>query len=126
MRGEHGVEGAVGEGQRDGVALHRASAGQPRGGDLDHRRALVEAGDVAAEVARDEAGAAGDVERAAGVEARDDGEHGLDLRLPAGPLAAGEQPRAEPPVVVLGRTAVVVRAHRLVDDAPLDHDGILA
>ena len=35
-----------------------------------------------------------------------------DVLVPSRPLAVGEPPEPEPPLVVLGRAAVVVRLHR--------------
>jgi len=103
------------------VALDGAAAAEAPPGDRDHRRALVEARDVAAQVPRDEAGPARDVEGPAGFEAGHGGEHGLDLCRPAGALATGEDAASQPPVVVLRRALLVVRAHPVVDDAPPGH-----
>src|SRR5262249_37437737 len=109
VAGEQTLERAVCEGQREGVAEHVVGVWRLLAGDGEHRVALVEADDVAAEVARQETGAAGDVERAGGWEVGDD-------MLQLGPFAEKalalfvcvERPVV--PVVVLGRAAVVVLA----------------
>ena len=116
MAGEDAVELAVGKRQRDGVALDDPRAGQPCRGDLDHRRALVEPDDLAAQVLGQKAGAAGDVEHATWRQAAHHLAHLLDLLVPARPVELGVEPAAEPPVVVLAGARVVVRAHALVDD----------
>ena len=77
----------------------------------EHRAALVEGGDLSAQVPREEAGAAGDVERACRRERRD---HTLELGpllVPSRPVAVGERAAAEPPVVVLAGARVVVGLH---------------
>jgi hypothetical protein len=117
VAGEDAVEGVVVERQRDRVALHGAAVRQPRRRDLHHRLALVEPDHVAAQVAGDERRAAGDVEDARRLQRPDGVEDRLDLIVPAGPLALGEDRAAEPPVVVLGGPLLVVGPHRLVDDA---------
>ena len=125
MRGEDAVERAVGERERHGVAAHDAPVREPGGRDLHHRRALVEAGDVAAQVARDEPGPARDVERARRRERAHRVAHGGDLVVPARPLALGEHAATEPPVVVLRGALLVVRAHARVDHAPPGHVSIV-
>src|SRR6185436_116989 len=81
---------------------------QPVLGDRDHPPALVERDDVPREVPRQEAGPAGDVERAPGGQAPDERDEVVDLLVPAGARAAREQPGALVPVVVLGGAALVV------------------
>jgi glutamate formiminotransferase / 5-formyltetrahydrofolate cyclo-ligase len=111
VAGEHAVELAVLERQRESV-----TGDEPRGGhllarDVEHPLALVEADDVAAEMARQEAGAAGDIERSCGWEPGDQlGEDG-DLVVPSGADAIGVETPPEPPVVVLVRAPIVVRLH---------------
>src|SRR5260221_1234316 len=62
-----------------------------------------------------EAGAAGDVERPAGLEAADHRGQLRELSVPAGAVAGLEQPASEVPVVVLGRALVVVLLHGLLE-----------
>ena len=88
--------------------------GDAGGGDVEHRRALVEPGHLAGQVLREEAGPACDVERPRGRQRRQRGLQRGHVVLPAGPVAGREQARAEPPVVVLGRPLLVVVAHRRV------------
>jgi hypothetical protein len=116
VAGEDAVERAVGERQRDGVALDDPRVRQPGRGHLDHRRALVDAHHVALQVAGEEARAAGHVEHPAGLEAGHHLAQPLDLLVPARPVALGVEPASQPPVVVLAGARVVVRAHVLVDD----------
>ena len=118
------LEVAVEEAREDAVEARRpgtaARARRPddearvrdaRAGDLEHRRALVEPDDLAAEVLREEPGAAGDVERPRGRQRRERRGELVELVVPAGPLAVGEEAAAEPPVVVLRRPPVVVLLH---------------
>ena len=106
------IEGAVAERQRDALALDDFRLRQPLPGDGDHLRALVQRRHAPAQRAREEAGAAGDVEHAGGLEPFERREQALAVGVPARPVAVGEQPRAEPPGVVLRRAPVVVGAHR--------------
>ena len=62
VAGEHAVELAVGERQRHRVTLNHGGVRQPRAGDFDHRRALIEAHHLAAQVLGEKSRAAGDVE----------------------------------------------------------------
>jgi hypothetical protein len=78
---------------------------------VEHLRGLVEAGDVAVQMACEEAGAARDVERLRGGQRRDRSEQARDFLEPVGYVAAREAPSAEPDVVVLAGTRVVVRLH---------------
>src|SRR5207248_1322629 len=80
-------------------------------GDVEHPLALVETDHLAGEMAREEASAAGHVERVRGRERLEHGGQRLDLLGPAGAVAVGEEPGAEPPVVVLGGPPVVVELH---------------
>ena len=61
------------------------------GGEFEHARALVEAGDAAGKVLRQEAGTAGDVDRACRLECLERVDQRLALLLPVGPLAVGEE-----------------------------------
>ncbi len=79
--------------------------------DREHRAALVEGGDVSAQVPREEARAAGDVERACRRERRDDTLELGPLLVPSRPVAVGERAAAEPPIVVLAGARVVVGLH---------------
>src|SRR5262249_37187373 len=100
------------------VALDQAGAGQSLRCDLEHRGALVEAGDLAAQMPGQEPRAACDIEHAARLEAGDDARELLDLLVPPRAHAGREEARPEPPVVVLPGAAVVVAANRDVDDLP--------
>src|SRR5581483_1591909 len=109
---EHAVERAVLERQREGVALHVRRGGRLLAGDADHLLALVEADDLAGEVARDEPRAAGDVERPLRRQRGDRRECLVALRLPRWIPPRLVQPALQPPVVVLARAGVVVGLHR--------------
>jgi hypothetical protein len=80
-------------------------------GELEHRLALVEPDDLAAQMPRQEAGPAGDVERPHRRERSDDAEKLLELVLPAGPVAVGVRAASQPPVVVLPGARVIVGLH---------------
>src|SRR5262249_33627109 len=66
VAGEDAAEARVLEGKVEGVALDELRFGRLAPRLLEHRRALVEADNLAGEVAREEARAAGDVERSRG------------------------------------------------------------
>ena len=111
MTGEHAIEPAVVERQSQRVALHERPVGDAVAGDREHLLALVEPGDLAAEVLGQKARPARDVERAAGFQRGHRlGKRG-DRLIPSGPVALGEQPLPEVPLVVLGRARVVVLLH---------------
>ena len=114
VRGVHALEAAGPERRIQRVALHERGARDPRGGDVEHPGALVEPGQLAGQVPREEAGPAREVERARRRQRRQRGLQRGHVLLPAGPVAGREQARAEPPVVVLGRPLLVVVAHRRV------------
>src|SRR5262249_20306610 len=80
-------------------------------GDLEHARALVEPDDLAAQVARQEAGAAGDVDDPGGRKRRHRPLELANLLVPARPVAGRMQASALVPVVVLLRAALVILAH---------------
>ena len=117
MAREDAVELSVRKGQRNGIAIDQSRAGNASRGDLEHPGALVERDDLAAQVAREEARAACDVQDASRRQCPHRVDHLLDLVVPAGAVARGVHARAEPPVVVLGRAEVVVRTHLLVHHA---------
>ena len=111
------VERVVGKGESEGVALDERGIREPRRGHLEHACALVEPGDLAVEMAREESRPAGDVERARGGELVQHGACRGEVIVEPGSVALREQADAQVPVVVLGRTVVVVRrcgrlAHR--------------
>jgi 4-carboxymuconolactone decarboxylase len=83
-------------------------------GNLDHPSALVERHQLAAQMLREEARATCDIEHPCRGQGPHDADELLDFRRPTGSLALRERPRAEPPVVVLGRTLVEMRAHLIV------------
>ncbi len=72
---------------------------------------MVETDDLPAEAARQEGGAARDVEDARRRERCNGAFDPGELAGEAGPLDVGEAARAEIPVVVLGRPALVVLLH---------------
>ncbi len=109
---EEPAERVVRERQLERVALYERDVRQPAAGLLEHVRALVERDDLAAaQMLREEPGAAGDVERARRRERLEERRDLRELFIPAGPIAILELPTAEPPVVVLGRAGVVVLLH---------------
>src|SRR5439155_18060096 len=105
------------EGQLECVASDEGRVHDALACDLEHRFALVETDDLAAKVPRQEARAAGDVERARRRERGDDLLEARDVLVPARSVAIGVEAGPEIDVVVLGRAAVVVRLHRLVEYA---------
>ena len=109
---EHAVEAAVGERQVERVSLDEARVRCLAPRLVEHLPRLVEPGDVAVQVAREEAGAARDVERRRGRERRDRAEQECHLFEPVAFAAMRELPPPEPHVVVLGRPRVVVLLHR--------------
>ena len=111
MRREDPVEAAVLERKLERVALDEGRLRRLATGLVDHRRALVEADDLAGKVAGEEARPARDVEGARGRQGGERPRQRLDLFLPARPVALGEAAGAEPPVVVLAGAAVVVGLH---------------
>ena len=108
---EHPVEGVVRERKRQRVSLNELSVWRLLTGDLEHRFALVEADDLAAQVAGHEPRPAGDVERSGGQKVRDPLLEKLAFLVPVGGAILGEQALAEPPVVVLAGPRVVVDLH---------------
>ena len=111
MAREDAVEGAVLERQAERIRLDEPGVGQARARELEHRRALVEPGDLTRQVTRQVAGAAGDVERPRGRQGGDRRDQRLALLLPTRAVALRETAAAEPPVVVLGRPCLVVGLH---------------
>ena len=111
MRREQTVEGVIRKGQRERVSEDvlglRGLA--PRLG--EHRRALVEADDLARQMASEETGPARNVERPSARERVKCGLERRDLLVPARALALGEPAGAQVPVVVLTGTALVVGLH---------------
>ena len=82
--------------------------------DLDHPSALVKRHQLAAQMLGEEARAASDIEHPCRGQGPHYADELLDLPRPTGSLALRERPRAEPPVVVLGRTLVEMRTHLIV------------
>ena len=109
--GEETVEGAVRERQREPVALHERRPGRRAARLFEHARALIERDDIAAQVLRQEAGAARDVERPARWQGGDRLRQLVELVVPAGPVTVGEAAATAVPVVVLRRARVVVLLH---------------
>ena len=91
---EDTVEGAVGERQPERVRLDEAGRRHPRTRELEHARALVEAGDAAGKVLGQKARAARDVERAHRFEGLQSG----DQRLHAPPPSPAGTRSAKRPV----------------------------
>jgi hypothetical protein len=111
------VERVVSEGECECIALDEPGPREPRRGDLEHARALVQPGDLAVEMPREEPRPAGDVERGRGGELAEHGAGRGDVVGEPGSVSFREQADAQVPVVVLGRAVVVVRrcgrlAHR--------------
>src|SRR5262249_9311110 len=113
VRGEDAVEALVRHRQCERVVLKERRVRRSTSCLRQHRLALVERDDVAAEVPRQEPGTAGDVQRPPGFEGGDDLDQPRELVVPARAVAAREQSFAEVPVVVLAGAAVVVLAHLL-------------
>ena len=109
MAADDAVEGVVGEWKRESVALDELRPGQSFARDLEHPPASVERRDRARKMARQEARPAGDVERPPRRKRLERRGDARKLLVEPRSVAAGEQPAAEIPVVVLGRPPVVVR-----------------
>ena len=109
--GEDAIEAAVGKRERERIALDIDGARRLTARLVEHRLALVEADDVAAQVPCEESGTAGDVKRVSGWHCAESLGEALELVLPARPFTLGEETRPEVPVVVLGRAPVVVLLH---------------
>lgn len=109
---EEPIERAVLERQVERVALDERRAGHLLPSHIEHGAALIEAGHVAAQTARHEPGAAGNVECSLRRQAGDPSFERRALLVPAGPVFGGIEIATEPPVVVLARARVVVGLHR--------------
>jgi 2-methylisocitrate lyase-like PEP mutase family enzyme len=105
---EHPVEGAIGHDQVQRVADKSQPLGETGLGQTDHRPALVDPDNEAAQVSGEEAGAAGHVEGPGRGQPLHQGDELPDGFVPARPVPAGEQPGPEIPVVVLPGPALVV------------------
>jgi hypothetical protein len=114
MAGEDAVELAVAERQRCDMPLEHTRVRHTGRSNLDHPSALVERRQLAAQMLGEEARAACDIEHPCRGQGSHYADELLDLRRPPGSLALRERPRAEPPVVVLGRTLVEMRTHLIV------------
>ena len=114
VAGQDAIEGVVRERQRECIAHDGEARGQASLGDRCHGGAGIQPDDEAAEVTGQEAGAAGDVERAGGGQGRDERDDAFELGVPAGAVACGERPLALVPLVVLAGAAVVVRVRARV------------
>lgn len=110
MAGEDPVELAVAERQSD-IPLQHTRVRHTGRGNLDHPSALVKRHQLAAQMLGEEARAASDIEHPCRGQGPHYADELLDLRRPTGSLALRERPRAEPPVVVLARSLVEMRAH---------------
>jgi hypothetical protein len=108
VSGKDPVERAVIERERQCVPLHD---GHVSARELQHPWALVESNDVPAQMPRQEAGAAGDVERSGRRQRGENVHESRELLRPARPLSIREESDAQVPLVVLGRPRVVVRLH---------------
>src|SRR5215211_56179 len=112
MRGEDAVEGAVRKRKRlERVRRDRGRRRQATFEFAQHRRALVEAHHHAGEMTTEKAGPARDVERRRRRERLERTGQRADLLRPTRPRSCPELPAAVVPLVVLGRTLLVVRLH---------------
>src|SRR6266566_3650868 len=114
---QHALERVVRERKRERVSLEEPRLRNLCLRELEHRWALVEPGDLAAEMLGEKTGSAGHVERPRGREGLECAGESGGLLVPTGPVAACEEPRPEPPVVVLGRSPLVVGLHAVLDYA---------
>src|SRR5215212_2258398 len=108
VAGQHAVEGAVGEGKVERVAPHDDPVRQSLLRNRHHRGARIETDNEALEVAGQETGSAGDVERSRRGQGGDEGDDTVDLGVPAGAVARRELALALVPLVVFARPGVVV------------------
>ncbi len=108
---EDALERSVGERKLQCVASHERRLRDPLGDDLEHPWALVERSDVSSEVPRQKTSAAGDVERPARSKRRDGALQLPHVVVPVAAVESVEAAEPEVPLVVLGRTSVVVRLH---------------
>jgi hypothetical protein len=115
---EDPVEGVVREGEGERIAFDERRGGCLLGRDTQHAAALIEARDSARQVAREETRPAGDVEGGRGGEGGECRTDVGQLVVEPGTVAVGVQATPEIPVVVLGRTPVVVgRSGRLAHES---------
>ena len=109
MTGEHPVEGAVGERQRRARRRYERGPDGSRDGAISTIDcALVEPDGVRRQMAGEEAGAAGDVERAPAGSAATTSTTRARSSSQTGAVAGGEESLAGVPVVVLGGARLVV------------------
>jgi hypothetical protein len=108
---EDSVKAPVRERQLERVALDEARGRHLAPRLVEHLRGLVEAREVAVEMPRQEAGAAGDIERRRRRQRRDLAEQDRHFLEPVAAVAMREAAAPEPHVVVLGRPSVVVLSH---------------
>jgi len=108
---EHALESSVLERQIECVALDEGRVRRTLLSEFEHAGALVETGDLAAEVPRQEAGSAGNVERPCRRQLGDGLLQRMYVVVPVGAIEPVEATEAEVPVVVLGSTRVVVLLH---------------
>src|SRR3954451_9729484 len=107
VAGQDAVEGAVGEGEVKRVAPHDpVRQSLLRNG--HHRGARIETDNDALEVARQETGSTGDIERSRRGKGGDEREDTVDLGVPAGSVAPRELALALVPLVVFACAGVVV------------------
>jgi len=114
VAGEDPVELAVVERQRRDISLEHTRVRHAGRGNLDHPSALVERHQLAAQMLGEESRPACDIEHPCRGQGPNHADELLDLRRPTGSLAFRVRSRAEPPVVVFGRTLVEMRAHLIV------------
>src|SRR5207248_7933684 len=111
------LERVVCERKLERVSLDEPALRKPRPRQLEHRCALVEPGELTAEMLGEETGSAGNVERSRGGQRLERAGESGGLLVPAGPVAVREQPLPEPPIVVFGRPPLVVGLHTVLDYA---------
>ncbi len=112
VAGEEPVETALEKRQGERIPPDQASLRELASRLGQHASALVEGDDIAAQEAGQVTGAAGHVEHAAGGQARNHLDQGVEFRLPAGSGPRGEVPCPLVPVVVLAGPAVIVLPHQ--------------
>jgi hypothetical protein len=109
VSGQHAFERPIGKGQTQCVAQHGHAPGSPGASQPQHRGTQVQADCGTANMPGKESAAAGHVKRPGRRESRNHAHEPRHLRVILGANELGMLPKAQVPIVVLRRTAFVVR-----------------
>ena len=123
MRREHPLE--PGRIERQRVAGHERRIRAPLARDREHRLALIDARDLPGQEPREEPRPAGEVDGPRRRQRAQRLAQARDVLVPPRPVPVHEQPRAEPPVVVLAaRGARSTRASRRPSEQRPERAGV--